>query len=732
MTEHDLNLTRRGFVGGSAGLTFSFAIGGFMTAKPNDVMAASGQTAQTIGGWVTIATDGTITIQAPAAEMGQGVMTGVPMVIAEELDADWSKVRAVFSPPDAKTFGNPKLGGIVYTVASKTTEGYWDKARIAGAQARRVLMQAAASRWGVPLSELKTEASTVVHEASGRKMSYGEIASFATVPAQLPAITEADLKKPSEYRIIGKSEKRLDIPAKTNGSASFGIDVQVPGMVYATMVRCPIEGGEVDAVDATAVLKIPGALQTVRLKDAVAFIGTSVETVFAMRDAVKVTWKGGATAGYDSVKALDEYSARARKTDEKGLAYHPKGDADAALAKAAKVITAEYKADYVYHAQMEPMNMTARVNEAGNEAEIWAGAQGPSIVVNVAASILKTTPDKIRYHQQYLGGGYGRRAQVDLLPYVLQLAKETKKPVKLIWTREQDVKSAKMRPMTAHYMQAGLDEQGNVIAWKHKLVGEAVTGYIAPARLEAAKGLDPLTLEGAEHQYEIENKVVEYVREKRGAPLAAWRSIGAGYNKFVVEAFIDEIAAAQNADPVKLRLDLLKNDARATKVIEECLALSDWGSKPAEGRARGFSFAYVVGTPSAAVIEISLDRATGTIRAHKFWSTVDPGIVVNPDIVISQTESNVIYGISQMLKERMTLAKGEVEQSNFSDYEVLRMSEAPEIVTKIVPSSNRPTGIGEVALPLIGGAVSNALFAMTGKRLRHMPFTPERVKAALA
>jgi isoquinoline 1-oxidoreductase beta subunit len=730
MTEHDLKLSRRGFVGGSAGLTFTFAVGGFMTAKSDDVMAAAGKS-QVIGGWVTIATDGSITIQAPAAEMGQGVLTGVPMVIAEELDADWSKVKAVFSPPDAKIYGNPKLGGIVYTVASKTTEGYWDKARIAGAQARRVLMQAAASRWNVPLSELKTEASMVVHPASGRKMSYGEIAGFATVPAELPAITEADLKKPSEYRILGKSEKRFDVPAKTNGSASYGIDVQVPGMLYATLLKTPIEGAELDTVDDAAAKKVRGVTQIVRLKDAVAILGNSVESVFDGRDAMKATWKGGATAGFDSVKALDEYSARARKNDEKGLAYHPKGDADAALAKAAKVITADYQADYVYHAQMEPMNMTAIVSEKGDEAEIWTGTQGPSVVVNVASAILKTTPDKIKFHQQYLGGGYGRRAMVDLLPYVLQLAKETKKPVKLIWTREQDVKSAKMRPMTAHHMQAGLDEKGNIVAWKHKVVGEAVTGYLAPARLEAAKGLDPLTLEGAEHQYAIENKVVEYVRERRGAPLAAWRSIGAGYNKFVIEAFLDEIAAETKADPVKLRLSLLKNDARATKVIEECLTLANWGTKPAEGRAYGFSFAYVVGTPSAAVIEISLDRKTGAIRAHKFWSTVDPGIVINPDIVISQTESNVIYGVSQMLKERMTLAKGEVEQSNFSDYEVLRLSETPEIVTKIVHSTNRPTGIGEVALPLIGGAVSNALYAMTGKRLRHMPFTPERVKAAL-
>jgi isoquinoline 1-oxidoreductase beta subunit len=286
--------------------------------------------------------------------------------------------------------------------------------------------------------------------------------------------------------------------------------------------------------------------------------------------------------------------------------------------------------------------------------------------------------------------------------------------------------------MTAHHLQAGLDEQGNIVAWKHRLVGEAVTGYTAPARLQAAKGLDPLTLEGAEHQYDIANKTVEYLQEKRGVALAAWRAIGAGYNKFVVEAFLDEVAATQQADPVEFRLKLLSKDERARKVIEEAAKMADWGKKPAAGRAYGFAFAYVAGTPTAGVIEISLDRASGVIRAHNFWSAVDPGIIVNPDIVVSQTESNVIYGLSQILKERMTLADGAVQQSNFSDYEVLRMSEVPAIHTSIVRSENRPTGIGEIALPLMGGTVANAVFALTGKRLRHMPFTPERVKAALA
>lgn len=734
MTIHPKNtaLTRRNFVAGSAGLTFAFAVPGFIGIMPDSVAAATDAAGKTIGGWIAIGADGTITIAAPAAEMGQGIFTSLPMIIAEELDADWSKVKATFPPPNHKVFGNPGFGGIMHTVASRSVSGYWDVIRMQGAQARRVLMQAAAGKWGVPLAEVSTEPSTVVHQASGRRMSYGEIAGFATVPAELPKLTPADLKKPADYRIIGKEIARLDIPQKVNGTARYGMDVQVPGMLYATLLRAPVEGASPDKVDAAALLKIRGVRHTITLKDAVAVVGETVESVFKARDALKVTWKGGATAGYDSEKALNDYAARAKKLDEKGLAYKPQGDADAALAKAAKVISAEYQSDYTYHAQMEPMNITARLNEAGEGAEIWMGIQGPTILVGAAARALNSTPDKIRFHQHFLGGGFGRRADPDMVPYVLAIAKVAKKPIKLIWSREQDVKAAKMRPQTAHFLQAGLDAEGNIVAWKHRLVGEAVTGYTAPPRLAAAKGLDPLTLEGAEHLYEIGNKSVEYLREIRGAALAAWRGIGSGYNKFVIESFIDELAAAQNADPVAFRLKLLSKQERARRIIEETAKMAAWGRKPDAGRAFGFAYADVWGTQTAAVVEISLDRASGKLRVHQVWTAVDPGIVINPNTVVAQTESNVIYGLSQVLKERITLAQGAVEQSNFSDYEVLRQSEVPEIITKVSATDNRPTGIGEIALPLMGGAVGNALYALTGKRLRHMPFTQDRVKKALA
>lgn len=728
--DQNFSLTRRDFVAGSAGLTFAFAFGGLMTARPDAVLAAT--EAKTVGGWVTIGVDDSITIAAPIAEMGQGVMTALPMIVAEELDADWSKVKPVVPPQVPGLYGNPQLGGAVYVVASRTVDGFWDKARTHGAQARRVLMQAAADKWGVPLAECSTEPSKVVHQASGRSLTYGEIAQFATVPAELPKIDPSELKKPADYRIIGKSVPRFDIADKVDGSAKYGLDAQVAGMVYATILRSPVEGGEPDKVDASGILSIVGVTQTIKLKDAVAVVGTSVDAVFKGREALKVTWKGGATAGYDSEKALGEYAARARKLDEKGLPYKTEGgDAESAIKGAARTVSAEYLTDYVHHAQMEPMNAIVSVNEAGDGAEVWMGTQGQTIIAGALAGFLKTKPQQIKVNQQFLGGGFGRRAYPDLAIYAAAISKVVKKPVKLIWPREQDVQACWMRPQTAHFLQAGVDGSGKIVGWRHRIVGEAVTGYATPQRLDAAKGLDPLTLEGAEHLYAVENRSIEYLREIRGTALAAWRAIGSGPNKFAVESFIDEIARSQNIDPVEFRLRLLAGHPRGQKIIETVAKMANWGSKPADGRALGFAYADIWRTPVAGAAEISVDRNSGVIRVHKFWNAVNPGIVVNPDIVVQQSESNVVWGVSQALKERITFKDGAVQQSNFHDYEVLRMSEVPEIFTEVVVTNDRPTGIGEIVLPVVGPAIANAFFALTGKRLRHMPFTPERVMAAL-
>jgi isoquinoline 1-oxidoreductase beta subunit len=734
--EHAAALSRRGFVAGSAGLTFAFAVPGFMGALSGPVAAATSAAQKTIGGWVTIGTDGAIAIVAPSAEMGQGIFTGLPMIVAEELDADWSKVTAVFPPAVAPppVYGNPdpNIGGIVLTVGSTAVPGYWDKARLIGAQARRVLMQAAADKWQVPLAEVSTGPSVVMHQKSRRKMTYGQIAAFATVPSELPKVDASDLKKPSDYRIIGKSVARLDTPSKVNGTAQYGMDVQVPNMVYATLLRAPIEGAAPDQVDASAVKNIPGIIRTISLNDAVAVVGSTVEAVFAGRNALKVTWKGGATAGFNSEAALAGYSKRLGNADEKGFPLKPTGDVEAAFAKAAKIVSGEYLTDYVYHAQMEPMNITASVSAAGDAAEIWVGTQGPTVIAGVASGVLKTDFTKIQVHQQFLGGGFGRRIYWDLVPYVLLTSKEMKRPMKMIWPREQDVKSALLRPMSAHRLQVALSDKGDVLGWKHRLVAEATLGYAQPDELVKTKGFDYLTLEGVEHKYAIDSKSVEWLREDHGTALAAWRAIGSGFNKFAIEAFLDDVARELKVDPVELRLRLLQKHPRGQKILQTVAEMAGWGRPRPDGRALGVAYADIWATPTAGIAEVSVDRDRGKIRVHNFWNAVNPGIVVNPKIVESQSESNVIYGLSQALKERITLANGAVEQSNFSDYEVLRMSEAPEIHTRVISTEDKPTGIGEIVLPLVAPAVSNAVLALTGKRLNHLPMTPDRVKAALA
>ncbi|MBO0718337.1 MAG: xanthine dehydrogenase family protein molybdopterin-binding subunit, partial [Rhizobiales bacterium] len=577
---------------------------------------------------------------------------------------------------------------------------------------------------------LRTEPSMVVHAASNRSMSYGEIASFAQVPATMPSIDKSALKKLADYRILGKNTPRFDIPAKVNGSAQYAIDVQLPNMVYATVLRTPVDDGTPQHVEDAAARAVPGVLKVVPLKNSVGVVAETIEAAFAGRDKLKVSWSSVPADSFNSVAGLKDFLSRAAKLDDKGASYLAKGDTDDAFAKAAKVITAQYSSEYVYHAQLEPMNVTATVSPSGDSAEIWIGTQGASINTAVAAAMLKTTPEKIKLNQFYLGGGYGRRSPADMLPEVLPLAKMMQRPVKLIWTREQDVKSAKMRPMTGHQIEAALDGNGKVIGWRHRIVGESVVAYRGGEKaLEGVKGLDNIVLEGTKHEYGVPNQSIAYLREKRGVGLAAWRGIGAGYNKFVVESFIDELAAAQNADPVQFRLDLLQDEPRAQAVIKAVADKSGWGKPVDNGHALGFSYAKVVETYVAAVGEISVDPKTGIVRAHKFWLALDPGIVLNPDSVLAQTEGNVIFGLSQTLKEQVSITDGQVQQNNFHDYPVLRMSEVPDIDIQIMPTDNPAKGIGEAALPMVAPCVGSALFKLTGKRFRALPFSPERIKA---
>lgn len=727
-------VSRRSVVKGAAGLTFSFALGGTILGRASEAFAAEGAK---LNAWVTIGTDGTVTILCPAAEMGQGVMTSLPMILSEELDADWSKVKVEFAPANPKVFGNPHelFKGAQITAASVSVPGYFMPLRMAGAQARKVLVDSVAAEWKVPAAELSTENGFVVHKKSKRRISYGDVAKFAKVPAEPPKVAEADLKKPSQFKLIGrKNLGRVDVPLKANGTAKYGIDVQIPGMVYASVLEAPVEGAKVQVLNAEDVGKMKGVSRVIPLPFGVAVVGDTVEATRAGRNALKVKWDtaGAVAANTDSAKAKEDYARQGKDQNAKAITEHAVGDAKAALGQAAKTLEASYWSEYCYHAQMEPMNAVAQVSADGQSAEIWTGTQFGALAANIISGILKTTPDKIKIHQQMLGGGYGRRIWPDAAIQATIISNITKKPVKLILTREDDMAAARPRPMTHHVMKAGLDDKGNLTGWYHRLVSENVDAVASPPRFAATGGKDYIGARGLDQKfYAIPNIQAEYVREIRGMRVHAWRGIGAGYNKFAAECFLDEVAGATGKDPLAMRLELTKAHPRAQAVIKTVAEMSSFKRKRKD-RGMGIAFSDYHGAFSAGVAEVSLDKATGKIKVHNFWVAADPGLVIQPDSVHAQLESAVVYGLSAALLEELTVKDGAIQQSNFNDYPVLRMSDLPQIHTRIVTTDNPPAGMGEIGVVTVAPAIANAVFQLTGKRLRALPMSPDRVKKALA
>src|SRR5215216_3903114 len=731
---HDTDVSRRGFVKGAAGLTFACSLSGGLVGRIGEAFAADGAK---LNAWVTIGTDNTITILCPMAEMGQGVLTSLPLILAEELDADWSKVKAEFAPANPKVYGNPHevFKGAQITAASVSVPGYYTPLRIAGAQARKVLLDNVAEQWNVPVEELTTEPSVVVHAKSGRRISYGDVAKFAAVPDQPPKIAEADLKTSSRFRLIGRKDiGRIDVPSKVNGTARYGIDVQVPDMLYASVLEAPMDGSKVEVINMEDVAKINGVSKVIPLPFGVAVLGDSVEATRAGRDALKIKWDtSGATAkAFDSDKAKEEYARQGRDPNVKAMEAYKVGDAAAALGTAAKVVEATYWSEHCYHAQMEPMNCVAKVAEDGQSAEIWTGTQFNALAAVVVSGVLKTTPDKIKVNQQLLGGGYGRRIWPDAAVQAVILSNIAKKPVKLILTREDDVAAARPRPMTHHVLKAGLDAKGDVVGWYHRLVAENVDAVAAPPRFQASGGKDYIGWRGLDQAfYGIPNVLAEGVREIRGMRVHAWRGIGSGYNKFAAESFLDEVAQAKGIDPLAIRLELTKDKPRANAVIKAVAEMSEW-TRRRPGHGLGLAFADYHDTLSAGVAEVSVDRSTGKITVHNSWIAVDPGLVIQPDNVHAQLESAVIYGLSAALLEELTVKDGAIQQSNFNDYPVLRMSDVPQIHTRIITTDNPPTGMGEIGVVTVAPAIANAMFQLIGKRLRHLPMSAERVKKTLA
>jgi len=726
-------LSRRQVMIGAAGFSFAIAVGERATAA----VLASERSGKELSPWVSISPDGTITIMSAAAEMGQGSMTSLPLIIAEELDADWSKVRIVPAPPLDAMYGNPGFGGMMYTAGSNAVTSYYKPLRLIGAQIRRVLLDNAAQKLGVPVGELTTEPSVAVHAKSGRRLTYGEIAAFAEVPAKAPEIKPEELKEAAHFRLIGKDVMRVELPNKVNGTARYSIDVQVPGMLYAAVLRAPVEGAAPDKFDEAKAKASAGVKEVVSLPFGVAIIAETPWAAFSARDAIadSVTWtKSGKAWGFDSDKGEDMFAASARDLAKQGSDWFKAGDARGELQKAASTMEAEYRCDYAYHAQMEPLNAVASVSPAGDAAEIWCGTQSQTIAQDTTAKVLGIPREKVKLNDTLLGGGFGRRGprDMDFLIDAVLLSKRVGRPVKVIWTREDDVHNGRLRPLSAHYLRAGFDGSGQLMAYHHRLAGDRVTPFADPVRYEKSGKKDFILMLGADLKgYGVPNQLVEQIYEDTGVRTAPLRGISFTANKFAAEVFVDEIARKKGVDPLKYRLELLQKSPRAVKVVERVAQLADWGRKR-EGRALGVAFIDYSRTQLAGIIEISLDRASGRIVPHEFWCAIDCGVAVQPDNIVAQTESSAVYGLGLALSERISIKDGAVEQSNFYDYQIPRMNEVPQIHVEVMNTPNHPTGVGQMATPLIAPAISNAVAQLTGVRLRHTPFTAERVKQALA
>ncbi len=736
LSQKQFQLSRRRFMVGAAGLSFAFAFGNRLAEAAIPAGASAGKA---LTPWASIEPDGTIYIMSPAAEMGQGSMTSLPLIVAEEMDADWSKVRVVPAPVIEKIYGNPGFGGMMYTAGSNAVRSYFKPLRTFGAQVRLVLLDSVAKHWNVPLAELSTEPSMVVHAKSNRKIGYGEIAAFAEAPAIAPEVKPDQLKKTKDFRLIGKDVLRVELPNKINGSAQYSIDVQVPGMIYGTVVRSPVEGGTVKSFDEAKVKATPGVLSIVHLPYGVGVLADTAWAAFAGKEAVErsISWDRTGTAwGFDSDKGMEAFAL-----DAKNLAvpvtkdWFKQGDAESELAKAATTVEAEYRCDYAYHAQMEPLNAVASVSPNGDSVEVWCGSQSQTMAIEAPAKALGISRDKVTLHYTLLGGGFGRRGHRDeeFIVDAVLLSKEAKRPVKMMWTREDDVHNGRLRPITAHYLRAGLDPAGKIVAWHQRLAGDRVTPYQDPVRYKFAGQKDFILMLGVEmRSYDIANQYCGQIYRDSGVRTSSLRGIGFTANKFVAEAFLDEIALKRGIDPVQLRLELLKNTPRGRAVVERVATMANWGKKPADGHALGFAFIDYSDSLLGGIAEISVDRPSGQIKVHNFWCAMDCGIPVQPDNVIAQTESSIVYGLGMALTERIIVKDGAIEQSNFYDYLVMRMRDIPQMHIDIIATDNPPTGAGQMATPLMAPAINNAFAALTGKRLRETPMTPERVKKALA
>ena len=670
--------------------------------------------------YITIDRQGKVAIVSPMAEMGQGVYTALPMLVAEELDVDMSNVTVEHSPPSDKLYGNAFLGGSQTTGNSSSIRGFYLPLRQVGAAARAMLISAAAKKLNVDASALATEPGYVVDAAGKRRVPYGELTDAA---AMLPVPANVKLKDPSTFRIIGTPAKRLDVAGKVDGSAVYGIDVKVPGMKIATVAASPVFGGTLASFDDAAASKVPGAHQVVKLDNAVAVIADHYWAARQGLEAGSAKFNDGPHA---SITTADVVAALAKASETPGAVAKNEGDVTAALAKAATKVEAQYEAPFLAHATMEPMNCTVQVMPEG--CDIWVGTQIPTVAQQAVAQTLGLKPEQVRIHNHLLGGGFGRRLEFDFIVQAALIAKQSKDPIKVVWSREEDIQHDMYRPYYYDRFSAGLDEQGMPIAWSHRIVGSSVMARAIPPLFK--DGIDPDAVDGAiDMPYAIANKRVEYVREEPpGIPTAWWRGVGPTHNVYVIESFIDELAAIAKKDPVEYRRAMLGNNPRALHVLNRAAEMAGWGKPLGDRRGRGVCVHNTFGSYMAQIAEVTVAKS-GEVHVDRVVCAVDTGVAVNPDTIVAQMESGIIFGITAVLWGEITLKNGRVEQSNFDDYRMLRIDEAPVIEVEVVKSSADPGGIGEPGTSGLTPAVLNAVYAATGVRLRKLPIKPDLLKS---
>jgi len=718
-TRPERGLSRRSFVKAGA------AVGGGLLLSinllgRNDSAAEAGGFAP--GAFIRIDRDGQVTFVMNQVEMGQGTYTSMPMLIAEELEVDLAKVHLEHAPPDDKLYGNPLLGFQV-TGGSTSVRAFWEPLRRAGATARTLLVAAAADTWKVDANSCRAENGEVIHAPTGRKLGYGALADkAATLP--VPAADKVTLKDPRNFKLIGKPAKRLDTPEKVNGKAEYGIDMKVPGMKIATVAACPVIGGKLARLDDTKAKAVKGVRQIVRLDDAVAVVADHMGAAKKGLAALDITWDPGPNAQFSSadlVSALDEASKRP------GVVAKHEGDVTTAMAGAARTIEAIYHQPLLAHATMEPMNCTVHVRPDG--CDVWVGTQVVTRAQATAAQVTGLPPDKVKVHNHLLGGGFGRRLDIDGITQAVRIAKQVDGPVKVIWTREEDMQHDVYRPYYYDRLAAGLNRDGMPVAFSHRVTGSSIMArWIPPAFVN---GLDSDAVEGADGPYDFPNLLVDYVRQEPPAGLTTgwWRGVGPTHNSFMVEGFIDELAVAANKDPVAYRRALLDKSPRARAVLDLAAEKAGWGKPMPAGSGRGVSVIFGFGTYLAQIAEVAIGK-DGRVRVTRVVCAIDCGRIVNPNTVRAQAEGGTIFGITAALHGEITLKNGRVTQANFDTYEMLRIDEAPAVEVYVVDSTEAPGGMGEPATAGIAPAVVNAVFAATGKRLRKLPIDGAQLKSA--